>query len=193
VSVGNLGSSDATVTATYNLFGAPPEARQIVVPAGARGTFAAHELDSGVGPGQAFGVTITSDVPVVVQEVLIDPKPGVALAHGVLAATGLDTVFTFGGGTGEPGWLTFISVTNPGGSSGTATATYYFDSGPPVQRSLPIGANSRITFATIDGTGPGSAVPFAVRIDATVPVVAQEVVIDVSPRYLAYSAAGTVP
>ena len=193
VSVGNLGTTDATVTATYNLIGAPPEVRQILVPAGARGTFAAHEIDSGVGPGQAFGVTISSDVPVVVQEVLIDPKPGVALAHGVLGATSLDTTFTFGAGTGEPGWLTFISVTNPGSSAGTATATYYFDSGPTVQRSQAIPANSRITFGTIDGTGPGAAVPFAVRIDATVPVVSQEVVIDVSPRFLAYSVAGTVP
>ncbi len=192
VSVGNLNDQPVTVTATYNLFGAPPVTSQLVIPAGARDTFAAHEMASGVGPGQSFGVTVSSTLPVVVQEVLIDPKPGVALAHGVLASTSLGTAFTFAGGSAEPNWLTFISVTNPGAQAGSATATYYFSSGPPVQRSQPISANSRITFASFDATGPGAALPFAVKVQASVPVVSQEVVIDVSPRFLAYSASGTL-
>jgi hypothetical protein len=193
ISVGNIGTSPATVTATYNLFGASPEVRQLVVPAGARETFVGHELATGVGPGQAFGVTIQSDLPVVVQEVLIDPKPGVAVGHGVLASTQLGNAFLFGGGSSEPGWLTFISVTNPGTQAGTVDATYYFDSGDPVQRSQPIPANSRITFASFEDSGPGKSAAFAVRVAASVPVVAQEVLIYAGPDFLAYSAAGTVP
>ena len=129
ISIGNLSGSPATVTATYNLFGASPEVRQLVVPAGARETFVGHESATGVGPGQSFGVTISSNVPVVAQEVLIDPKPGVALGHDVLGSTSLGTTFVFGGGTSVANWLTFVSVTNPGSTAGTATATYYFDSG----------------------------------------------------------------
>jgi Zn-dependent metalloprotease len=191
ISIGNLSSSPATVTATYNLFGASPEVRQLVVAAGARETFVGHELATGVGPGQSFGVTISSNVSVVAQEVLIDPKPVVALGHDVLGSTALGTSFVFGGGTSDANWLTFVSVTNPGSTAGTATATYYFDSGAPVQRSQAVPAHSRITFASYDATGPGQSKPFGVKIQSTVPIASQEVVIDVSPRYLAYSAAGT--
>jgi hypothetical protein len=193
ISVGNPGSQGTQVTATFNLFGAPPVTRLISIPPATRATFAAHELATGVGPGQAFGVTIVSSWPVVVQEVLIDPKPGVALAHGVLGSTeGDGKAFTFAGGTAEPGWLTFISVTTPNNTPGTVTATYYFSSGPPVQRTQPLLGHSRITFASYDATGPGASVPYAVKVESDVQIVAQEVVIDVGPRYLAYSAAGTL-
>ena len=191
ISVGNLGTQPATVTATYNLLGADPVERVIVVPAGARGTFAGHEDATGVGPGQAFGVSISSDVPIVVQQVLIDPKPGVAVAHGVMAAESLGTEFTFSGGTNEPDWLTFISVTNPGAPGATVTATYYFDSGPTVTRVQALGANQRITFASFDATGPGLAEPYAAKVSSTVPVIVQQVLIDVSPRFLASGATGT--
>jgi hypothetical protein len=190
ISVGNLGTSDANVTATYNLFGGSPVSKSLVVPPGTRATFAGHETETGVGPGQSFGVSVSSDVDIVSQEVLIDPKTGVALAHGVMGSLALGTTFTFAGGTGEPDWLTFVSVTNPGATAGTVTATYYFDSGSPVVRSQPIAANQRITFANTDGTGPGVLVPYAVKITSTVPVVSQEVVIDLT-RYLAFSAVGT--
>src|SRR6185369_13917691 len=86
ISIGNLSGSTAHVTATYNILGQPQVARSLTIAPGARDTFAGHDAASGPGPGQAFGVTITSDVPVVAQEVLIDPKPGVALAHAVMGA-----------------------------------------------------------------------------------------------------------
>ena len=192
ISVGNLTGGPATVTATYNLVGGAPVTKQIIVPAGARGTFAAHELATGVGPGQSFGVTVTSDVPVVVQQVLIDPKPGVALAHAVMASPSLATSFTFGGGTSEAGWLTFVSATNPSNAAITVTATYYFEGGSaPITRTQNLPANSRITFASFDAlTGVPAGRRFGVKITATAPVISQEVVIDVV-RYLAYSAAGT--
>ena len=189
ISVGNLGTDPATVTATYSLFGDDPVVRQIVVAPGARETFVAHEIATGVGPGFSFGVSISSDLPIVVQEVLIDPKPGVALAHNVMGSEALGTSFSFAGGSAETGWLTFISVTNPGSSGGSVTATYYFDSGPPVVRVEAIAANQRITFASNASNGPGSALPFAVKITATVPVVAQEVVISLD-NFAAFGAIG---
>ena len=104
----------------------------------------------------------------------------------------LDTDFTFGGGTSEAGWLTFVSVTNPSASAVTVTATYYFEGGPTaLQRTIPVPANSRVTFASFDGvTGVPAGRRFGVKVSATGNVISQEVVIDVS-RYLAYSSAGT--
>jgi thermitase len=190
ISVGNIGTSAAHVSATYSLFGGSPVTQTQTVPAGTRFTFAGHETATGVGTGQSFGVSVSADQPIVSQEVLIDPKTGVALAHGVIGAPSLGTSFTFAGGTAQTNWLTFVSVTNPGSTGGMVTATYYFDSGSPVTRTQPIGANQRITFASTDSTGPGVSVPYAVKITSSVPVISQEVVIDLT-RYLAYSAAGT--
>ena len=179
ISVGNFGGSEATVWATYNILGSAPVVKQITVPAGSRGTFVAHELESGVGPGQSFGVTVTSNVPVVVQEVLIDPKPGVALAHAVMASPSLGTTFSFGGGTSEADWLTFLSATNPRASPVTVTATYYFESDtPPLSRNVTVPANSRATFASSDPeTGVPAGERFGIVITATDPIISQETII----------------
>jgi hypothetical protein len=188
ISIGNLTTGPATVTATYNILGSPPVQHTIVVGPGARDTFAGH-IDV---PNSAFGLTVTSDVPIVAQEVLIDPKPGVALAHAVMGSKSLATSFTFGGGTSEANWLTFISATNPGSSAVTVSATYYFEGGlAPVTRTQSLPANSRITFASFDAaTGAPAGYRYGVRVSASAPIISQEVVIDVA-RYLAYSASGT--
>jgi hypothetical protein len=137
-------------------------------------------------------VTITSDVPVVAQEVLIDPKPGVALAHAVMGARSLNTSFSFGGGSSEANWITFVSATNPGASPVSVTATYYFEGGAsPVSRTVTLAANSRTTFASFDAlTGVAPGLRYGVVVTASAPIISQEVAIDVL-RYLAYSASGT--
>jgi hypothetical protein len=192
ISIGNLSGSTAHVTATYNILGQPQVTKLLTIAPGARDTFAGHDPSSGPGPGQAFGVTITSDVPIVAQEVLIDPKPGVALAHAVMGAKTLNTSFSFGGGSSQPNWLTFVSVTNPGLSPVSVTATYYFEGGfAPVVRTAVLPANSRMTFASYDAaTGVPAGRDYGVVVTATGPVISQEVAIDIL-RYLAYSAAGT--
>ena len=124
--------------------------------------------------------------------VLIDPKPGVALAHAVMGSASLNTQFTFGGGTSEANWITFISATNPSASAVTVIATYYFEGAlSPVVRTVNLAANSRTTFASFDvATGVAAGRRFGVKITASAPIISQEVAIDVS-RYLAYGASGT--
>ncbi len=192
ISIGNLSASTAHVTATYNILGQPPVTKSLTIAPGARDTFAGHDPSSGPGPEQSFGVTITSDVPIVAQEVLIDPKPGVALAHAVMGSPSLATSFSFGGGSSEANWITFVSATNPGSTAVSVTATYYFEGGlPPVVHTVPLAANSRTTFASFDvDTGVPAGLKYGVVISATGPIISQEVSIDVS-RFLAYSAAGT--
>ena len=192
ISIGNLSGSTAHVTATYNILGQPPVTKSLTIAPGARDTFAGHDPSSGPGPGQSFGVTITSDVPIVAQEVLIDPKPGVALAHAVMGSPALASTFSFGGGSSETNWITFVSATNPGSSAVSVTATYYFEGGsPPVVRTVALPANSRTTFASFDpDTGVPPGLKYGVVVTATGPIISQEVSIDVS-RFLAYSAAGT--
>jgi hypothetical protein len=181
ISIGNFGTQPAEVTATYEVFGGPPVERTIIVPPGARGTLAAHEIPTGVGPGQSFGVTIRADVPVVVQEVLIDPKPGVELAHSVIASPGLARTFAFSGGSSKPERITFISVMNPRDTDAMVEVVYYLDDGStPQVRTQLVGAHSRATFASYDeATGIDEGHEFGVMVRSTGDVIAQKVMIDV--------------
>ena len=100
--------------------------------------------------------------------------------------------FTFGGGTSESNWITFVSATNPGATAVAVTATYYFEGAfSPVTRTVNLAANSRTTFASFDvATGVAAGRRYGVKITSSAPIISQEVAIDVL-RYLAYSAAGT--
>lgn len=190
ISVGNPSNSDAMVTATYNIDGEASQQRQILVPAHSRGTFIGQDPVTGVGPGKAFGVKVTSTAPVVVQEVLIDPTVGASRANSTMAVPGLASTWSFSGGSSEAGMVTFITVANPGSTSATVSATYYFNDGTaPVVLQLVIPAQSRGTFvSTAAGISAGKS--FGVVIQSTgAPVVASEAVYD-EPRHRAYSAGG---
>ncbi len=82
IAIMNPGDVDANVTATFNLDGAPPVVKNLVVPAHSRRTIPAHDPAYGPGPGWAFGTVIESDQPIAAQQVLIDPVGG--LAHGTI-------------------------------------------------------------------------------------------------------------
>ncbi len=192
ISVGNPGSVDATVTAVYGIDGGSPVTKQIIVPAHSRGTFIARDAASGPGADVAFGVHVTSTQPVVVQEVLIDPAAGASRANSTMASASLNAKWSFSGGSSQTGVVSFYTVSNPGGTAVTVTATYYFDDGTaPVSQVLNIPANSRGTFATAGGT---PAVPSGHRVGVIIvssggSVVAQEAVYD-ETNVRAYSAGG---
>ncbi len=189
ISVGNSGASDATVTATFNIDGEPPIQRTIIVPAGSRGTFIAHDIVTGVGAGKAFGVQVTSSHPVVVQEVLIDPATGASRATSSMATPDTRARWSFGAGSSAPGVVTFLTVANLTiGLTANVTATYYFADGTlPVSQSIQIPPESRGTFSSASGVPAGK--DFGVVITSDLAVVAQQAVYD-EPRVRAFSSGG---
>jgi hypothetical protein len=193
ISVGNPGSVDATVTAVYGIDGGSPVTKQLLIPAHSRGTFIARDAASGPGADVAFGVHVTSTQPVVVQEVLIDPTVNASRANSTMASAALNATWSFSGGSSESGVVSFYTVSNPGNGAVSVMATYYFDDGTaPVSQVLNIPANSRGTFATVNGT---PAVAQGHRLGVIIvstggPVVAQEAVYD-ETNVRAYSAGGS--
>lgn len=187
ISVGNIYIQDLQVTATYLIDGEPPVSRTINVPAHSRGTFIAQSLETGVGPGKAFGVLVTSpNGPIVVQEVLIDPSNGASRANSTMASQA-DARWSFSGGSTMPGNVTFLTVANQSLATATVTATYYFDDGTaPIMQSLNVSGSSRGTFVS---TSLPSGKRFGVVLNSNVAVVAQEAVYD-EPKVRAYSAGG---
>ncbi|MGE3074126.1 MAG: S8 family serine peptidase [Dehalococcoidia bacterium] len=189
ISVGNPSNSDATIDATFTIDGESPVTRSIVVPANSRGTFIAQDLLTGVGAGKAFGVHVSANVPIVVQEVLIDPANGASRANSTMAAPALATQWSFSGGSSHDGLVSFLTVSNPGASPVTVTATYYFDDATqPITQVLVVAAESRNTFSSSDG------IPVNKRFGVVLtsvggPIVAQEAVYD-EPLVRAFSAGG---
>ena len=191
ISVGNPGNSEATVTATYNIDGEDPISKQIIVPAGSRGTFLAHDTFTGVGLDKAFGIVITSDKPVVVQEVLIDPAADASRAHSTMASPLLASTWTFSGGSAETGMVTFLTVANPLGPSNTVTAIYYFhDGSSPISENMVVETGRRGTFASAASVPAGKT--FGVVLStAAGDIVAQQVVYD-ELKGRAFSSSGSV-
>jgi hypothetical protein len=176
ISLMNPGSHPANVTATFNLDGAAPVVRNLIVPPNSRRTIAAHDPIAGPGPGWAFGVEITADHPIMAQEVLV--KPSESLAHGTIGAENLSVDWLFAEGFTGDEYLTFISIMNPGSSNANVTASFNLDGAAPVVRNLVVPANSRRTIAAhevIAGPGPGWA--FGIVLTSSSPVVAQEVLV----------------
>ena len=178
ISVGNPSGSDATVTVTYNIDGESPVTKIIVVPAGSRGTFIAHDTGTGVGSGKAFGAVITSDQPVVVQEVLIDPALDASRAHSTMATPILADQWTFSGGSSVTGFATFLTIANPTGADASVTATYFFNHGTgSISESLDIVAGRRGTFASTVNVPVGKDFGVVITVTGS-EVIAQQIVYD---------------
>ncbi len=191
ISVGNPSGSTANVTAVFQIDGGSPVTRNISVPANSRGTILAHDPATGVGLDKAFGVKLTSNVPVVVQEVLIDPNPAGPRANSTMASAVLGSHWTFSGGSSETGMVSVYTVSNPNATAGTVTATYYFEdlSTPPFIQTVSIPANSRVTLGTgLSGFPAGKRFGAVITSSGTT-VVAQEAVFD-EPNVRAFSALG---
>ncbi len=145
---------------------------------------------SDLSPGKAFGLVITSDQQVVVQEVLIDPAGGASRAHSTMASSQLANMWTFSGGSTETGMSTFLTVANPSASNSTVTATYYFhDGSASIFENMVVSAGRRGTFASSASITAGRT--FGVIITAAGGnIVAQQVVYD-EVRGRAFSSSGS--
>jgi len=189
ISIMNPGSSSASVTATFNLDGAAPVIRNLVVPANSRRTIPAHDSTDGAGPGLAFGIELASSQPVVAQEVLV--KPTESLAHATIGSQNLSASWYFAEGFTGDGYLTFISLMNPGSSAASVTVTFNLDGAAPVVENIVIPAESRRTVAAHDAAqGPGPGWAFGVVVSSDQPIVAQEVLVKPTES-LAHGTAGT--
>jgi hypothetical protein len=107
--------------------------------------------------------------------------PARKLAHRTVGVTRFDTNWHLGEGFTGFGWETFLAVGNMSIFDSVVTATYHVDGEAPVVRQLTIPALSRGTFighGLVSGVGSGKA--FSVSLNATWPVVVQEVLIDPS-------------
>jgi len=182
----NPGGGPANVTLTYLAQDGRSAVTQRTIAAGQRATFWAN-VDHPVLSNQGFSTVVTSDVPVVAERAMyFDQYRSGHDALGI-AVTGSEngrTTWYFAEGfTGaNPGintaFETFLLIGNNNEQPVTVTATYFLDAGTPVQKTYTVGPRSRFNiWVDEEKAGDGSPLfapaAFSVRLESTLPIVAE--------------------
>lgn len=182
----NPGTSPANVTLTYLGQDGRSAVTQRAIPGGQRATFWAN-VDHAVLSAQGFSTVVTSDVPVVAERAMyFDQYRSGHDALGV-PVSGSDngrTTWYFAEGFtgGNPGiataFETFLLIGNNNDQPATVTATYFLDAGAPVQKTYTVNPRSRFNiWVDAEQAGDGSPLlpptAFSVRLESTIPVVAE--------------------
>ena len=128
----------------------------------------------------AFSTIVECDVPVVAERAMYfdDYRSG----HDALGVTAERTTWYFAegftGGNAQIAFETFLLIGNDNDQQATVTATYFRDSGVPVVRSYTVPPYSRFNIWTDQERNDSGAfllpsAAFSVRLDSTVPIVAE--------------------
>jgi lysophospholipase L1-like esterase len=106
--------------------------------------------------------------------------------HGAAAVPAPSRTWLFAegvcGGDANFSFQTYLLLANPGGTEATATITFFRDSGGPVTKVVPVGANRRVTLALNGlGFGPNNVAElanasFSIRVASDQPLLAERAV-----------------
>ncbi|HTV01834.1 MAG TPA: GDSL-type esterase/lipase family protein [Luteitalea sp.] len=182
--IANPSPSAATVTARYLRGDGTSVSETVPVAPGNRATLwpsARTDL-----AGQGFSTVVESDAPVVAERAMyFDNFRSGHDAVGVPATGGSSGRSTwyfaegFTGGNPQIAFETFLLIGNDNDQPAVVTATFFRDSGSPVTKTYHVQARSRFNIWTDqERTDDGAslllpATAFSVRIDSTIPVVAE--------------------
>ena len=176
--IANPGAARATVTARYLKGDGSSVAESTTIEPGNRAT-----LWPSANPalaGQGFSTVVESDQPVVAERAMYFDN--FRSGHDALGVTSGRTTWYFAegftGGSATIAFETFLLVGNDNPQPASVTATFFRDSGAPVTRTYTVPPRSRFNIWTDqerDASGalllPATA--FSVRLDSTVPIVAE--------------------
>jgi hypothetical protein len=179
--IANPGVATARVTARYLKGDGSSVTENVTVEPGNRAT-----LWPSANPalaGQGFSTVVEADRPVVAERAMYfdDFRSG----HDALGVTAGRTSWYFAegftGGNPTIAFETFLLIGNDNALPATVTATYFRDSGAPVTRSYTVLPRSRFNIWTDqeradDGTLLLPSTAFSVRIDSSLPIVAERAV-----------------
>jgi hypothetical protein len=164
--------SPNAATVRYLREGAPAIVRTYPVDANSRFT-----VDASADPelvGSSFGMHVTFDQPGVAERSMyfgVDPfwKAG----HESAGVTAPSTTWFLAEGATGPFFETFVLLANPGDQPADATVTFLPDSGVPVEKTISIPAQGRVTL-NIEAEDPSLAnAAVATQVNATQPILVE--------------------
>lgn len=172
------GELASTVQATYVFNSGAPIIKSYSVPQGQRMTLnVANEIGA---PGRDVSVHIqvTGGPPVTAERPMYfkaDPALGSVVndGHDYLGAPAPASTWYFAEGYTGLGFVEYLTLQNPNGAPTDLTATYAFNSGPPLVKAYTLPANSRTTLRVNDEIGPPGR-DVSVRLDVSGPPIVAE-------------------
>lgn len=175
----NPNNAASDVTFTYLPGSGQPVIREHTVAAMSRFTV---DVAADLGPeyrGRDVSTVVESTLPVVAERPMyFDYQGKWDGGHDSLGAQSLSTEWDFAEGTTRDGFVTYLTVANPGEAPSDVTMTYMLGSGKTVIRSHEIPSHSRFTIDVSADVGAGQDV--STTITSTVPVAAER------PMYFDY-------
>lgn len=171
--VQNPGASDANVNFTYMIEGVGAQAKVHKVKARSRATF---NMESDIGQHDA-SVMISSDQPVIPERAMC--KNNKREGHDSIGTITPAKNYYLAEGTTAWGFTTYVLVQNPQSKATDVTITYMTTSGPKVQPTFTMSANSRKTIRVND-ISPANGYPidvsnadFSTRVTGSAPIIAE--------------------
>ncbi len=184
--IANPSAASATVTARYLKGDGTSVSDTVEVAPGNRATlWPSSRADLA---GQGFSTVVESDTPVVAERAMYfdafrsgHDAVGVPATGGSSGRTSWYFAEGFTGGNAAIAFETFVLIGNDNDQPATITATFFRDAGAPVTRTYSVLPRSRFNIWTDqerddDDTLLLPATAFSVRIDSTIPIVAERAV-----------------
>jgi hypothetical protein len=176
----NPGSTAGVATLTFLRTDGTTVSKTVDVPAASRITVGVTGPD-GAAPelvNEAFGTLIESTQPIVAERAQYWGTPVWIESHNSFGVTAPGTRWALAEGRvgGDDGAQTYILLSNPGQTAGSATLTFLRTDGTTVAKTVDLPPASRITFGV---TGPQSEAPelvnesFGTRIESTQPIIVE--------------------
>jgi lysophospholipase L1-like esterase len=178
----NPGGSPVNATVRYLRGNGTTLTETVSVPASGRLTL--WPTASGPLDGEGFSTVVEATGPIIAERAMYfdDLRSG----HDELGVTAAKSTWYFAegftGGSTTIAFETFLLIGNDADTPAQVTATYYLDSGAPVVKTYTVAPRSRFNIWTdqerVSDGGPLllPATPFSVKLESTIPVVAERAV-----------------
>jgi hypothetical protein len=161
--VANPSNQPTSVTATYGIEGGGTSTATKMLPGLSRITFDASSPTEGVGPGvTGFSTVISAPVAIVAERTSYFDRPflfadGPHQINGAAGSMGEvpEIVWFLAEGNVLPDFNEYLTLGNPGSAPTTANVTYSLEGSAAIQKTVSIGAKSRLTIPVFDENAPG--------------------------------------
>ena len=169
------GSGSATVTATYYAGGRVVGTQNTTVPAGGRGTLAPAAIQAPALPAHSLAV-VTSTSPVMVERptYFLHESKGASGAYDVVGAPAAATDWFFAEGYTGSTTQEFLTISNPGSTSATATVILKSQAGGVNKNfTVTVGTQSQVIWDVNQNNTFGGTPEVSAEVRSTTPLVVQ--------------------
>lgn len=171
VLLANANPAPATVTVTFLTEFGPPVVQNVGVEPNSRFTLATSLVPELI--DRSFSIVVDSDIPIIAERAMYFGTPLFNGGHESAGVTAPSTSWFLAEGATGPFFDMYVLIGNPNAGAVNVTLTYLLVGGGTVQTVKVIPANARLTVNVEEEDPLLAAAAVSVRVEATLPVVAE--------------------